>query len=67
MTSMKTIHQIAIGIASAVGLQLIPGAAVKGDGNCFIRAIVSQEIPIVLIFYSFLYPFITDNGQIGDI
>ena len=69
MTSTLTIHKIAIAIASAVGLHVIPGAGVKGDGNCFISAIVSQEISFCLkmLLYQYIYPFIADNGPIGDL
>ena len=40
MTSI--VYRIAIEVAKLFGINLIPGALVRGDGNCWVTAVLSQ-------------------------
>ena len=47
MRSLFTVHDIAIAIASYLGIILIPGPKVPGDGDCFITCALAQESTIL--------------------
>ena len=47
MRSLFTVHDIAIAIASYLGIILIPGPKVPGDGDCFITCALAQESRIL--------------------
>ena len=47
MRSLFTVHDIAIAIASYLGINLIPGPKVPGDIDCFITCGFPQESRIL--------------------
>ena len=55
MRSLFTVYDIAIAIASYLGIILIPGPKVPGDGDCFITCALAQESRILYLRASVNY------------